>query len=207
MQAFKTLEDIFKADPVYDQIIYTGKSGAIKKLEIKAIYRSVSKLKLNNNVPEEIRGYFNSIKNLLLYSYFHYGLVPIGAFMATTAVEMTLRTIYPWNKRNKGKDSRSFKKLFRKAIQENRIVENEFLWLPEARRKNRQIWDEINRETGHKLIDKEEPYPDVLERSLVNLRNYFAHPAEYQKIISFEMAMTIVRPCTDVINQLFKDRN
>lgn len=209
MQALKIPETVFEPDSIYDMFRFRDASGSLKKWDLAETYRRVLELELESHVPEEIRSYFNSIRNLLLYSFYHYGFVAISAFLATTAVEMALRTKYPWKAEQHAaarRDGRSFERLFQRAIRDGSIREEEFLWLTEARMRDRELWKELGRQTGDEIVIKEEPYPPILARSTVYLRNYFAHPADTHILFTFEMAISIMRPCADVINQLFRVR-
>jgi len=209
MQIFKTPETVFEPDPIYDTLRFRDASGALKKWDLAETHRRVLELELENSVPEEIRSYFNSIRNLLLYSYYHYGFVAISAFLATTGVEMALRTKYPWKNENHKEgipDNRPFAALFQRAVGDGNIREEEFLWLPETRRKDRELWEEYARAIGAEPVFENAPYPPRLAKSTVRLRNYFAHQADVHVLFTFEMAISTMRPCVDVINQLFRAR-
>jgi hypothetical protein len=209
MQEFKNLDDVFEPDAAMRVFSYLdSESVDWKQWDLKETHRRLSELFIEEYVPEDVRSYFNSIKNILLYSYFHYGFIPIAAFLATTAVEMALRTFYPWKPKSTKdrRDTRSFHSLFQKVIVEGRVKEEDFTWLPKERAKVQQIWDEYERATGNVVKPCQEPYEQVLLKSLVFTRNYFAHPAFAHSLITFEMAFDSVRPCADVINQIFKPK-
>jgi len=207
MQEFKKIVDVLEPDSTMRMFSYPdAKTGVLKQWDLEETHRRVSQLQVDHYVPEEIRSYFNSLKNVLLYSYFHYGFVPISAFLATTAVEMALRTLYPW-KPGPGKnalDKRSFHSLFKRAIDEGKVREEDFLWLPEVREQKKRMWDEYEQATGFRVARSSERYERALLRSMVRMRNYFAHPSSGHTLITFEMAYGMIRPCADIINQLFR---
>lgn len=208
MQKLKTLDTLFDPDPTYEVFYYRDSSGELRPWDLNETYRRASELQLEEFVPPEIRSYFNSILNLMTFSYYHYGLVAIAAFLATTAVEMALRTRYPLRDGEKigGRDRRSFNRLLQRAVRDGIIREEEFHWLPDARKRHKQLLEDLERQDGAEVRFNEEPYTSVLLREMPRMRNYFAHPPDSHVLFTFEMSMGIVQPCSDVINQLFRER-
>jgi HEPN domain-containing protein len=206
MSAFKPLDMLLKLDPPPSGDQATQDLLAGQRLE--ALHERVSSLSLEEHVPTDIHVYYDTIRSLMVFSAFHAGFVEIAAFLATTAVEMSLRRVYPFQRREgreEENDRRPLSRLLRRAVRDRRIRESEFLWLEETRQEYRQLLDDLAREQGQPLDVEVIPYEEALLKSFTRIRNHFAHRREPGEAMNFEMGFRTVRPCADIINQLFRD--
>lgn len=87
MENFKTLEELTEMDEKHR--LMGGICGSTP--DLKSMHNYLSKEELNPNVPDEIKGQFNVAKNMALYSYFFYALVPEVHLKTYTIIEHALR--------------------------------------------------------------------------------------------------------------------
>ncbi len=208
MQEFKPLHRLLEPDPTMQLFSYPDpNSGVLYPWSLEEAHRRVSQLAVDDNVPEHVRSYFNTAKNALVFSYYHYGFVAVSSFLAVTAVEMALRTRYAADLNGTRKHSKpSFAVLLGRAIDEGRVTDDGFPWLRETRLASERLWREVERGTGKRVLLDRKAYVQGLRKSLPDVRNYFAHPSTAHTLITFEMAFATVRSCAGVINQLFSQR-
>lgn len=210
MQKFKSIDQLFEPDSAMTSYRHRDTvSGSLVTQDEFRLHKRVSVYCLSDDVPEQIRSYFDTGRNLLVFSYFEYGFVPIAAFLASSAVEMALRTIYPpcGTDLKGGKDRRGFKDLLGRAIKDRRIRESDFKSLVEDRAKQRAAFGEFGEAIGKTITVVEKPYESVYHRTAPEIRNFFAHPRENHTLIPPEMAIGIFKRSSEAINQLFKDRS
>lgn len=206
MNGFKPLEELLALDP--ETMQPSGGDPSVPALTLEELHQRTGMLVLEATVPVDIRDYFDTIRSLLVFSAFHHGFVEIAAFLATTAVEMSLRRIYPFRKREgreEEADRRPLSRLLRRAVRDRRIREEEFLWLQETRDEYRRLLEEIGRKSGEPVEIEVIPYEEALLKSFTRIRNHFAHRTEPGGGLSFGMGFRTIRPCADIINQLFRD--
>ncbi len=83
------------------------------------IYVVLQKMKLSENVPEEIRDQFNVTRNLIIYTWFCYSLEPTAVFKSYVLMEHALRL-------KCDDDETPFYHLVNKAVEEGLIVDKGF---------------------------------------------------------------------------------
>ncbi len=208
MQEFKPLDRVLEPDPTMQLFSCPDPTGGdLRPWSLEETHRRVSELVVDDKVPEHIRSYFNTVKNALVFSFYHYGFLAVASFLAATAVEMALRTRYAANLQGSSKRSQpSFASLLGRAIDEGLVTDDGFAWLRDKQLSSERLWREVERGTGRRVLLDKRPYVQRLRKSLVDVRNYFAHPSTGHTLIPFEMAFATVRPCAGIINQLFSPR-
>jgi hypothetical protein len=152
-----------------------------------------------------VQSYFNTAKNLLVYSYYHYGFVPVAAFLAVSTVEMAVRTIYPSkpDPDHPKKRPPSFHALLERAVKEGRIREAEFTSLPAAKERQRRIMQDYAAASGLKLKKEQKASEEQFLVSITGIRNTFAHPELAHTLITPEMAFGLMQHTGEAIDQLF----
>src|SRR5205807_2251082 len=87
---------------------------AAEAMTVDNYYRHVAAIRLNGEVPEEVRSYMEAVKSLFAYGWFYYPFFTLAALLVTTAFEMALRAKLPVT----GNDRRGMRKLLNQAIQQ-----------------------------------------------------------------------------------------
>jgi len=173
-------------------------SGTAERITLEDSYRVAEYFQLHDGVPAEIRSYMDSVRTLFIYGWFYYPFYTFAGFLGTTAVEMALRVRFP----KPGRDFRGLKKLFRQAVKERLVRDENF-----ASREHARTWEAAilaaMREGGSAYESPpERPYAEVVEERLRRVRNEFAHP-EAQWIMVPGQAISVLVLCAEVINQLW----
>ena len=182
-------------------------TGKPSDVSAEVLHALASQLRLGAAVPDGVQSYFNTAKNLFVHSYYHYGFVPVAAFLAASAVEMAVRTVYPFepDPAQPKRKPRPFYSLLEQAIKEGRITESGFTTLEKARSKHREAMKAVARAKGLKYTESTEPFEKQFLRSITRLRNLFAHPQEDHNLITPEMAHGLMLRSAEAINQLFRE--
>jgi hypothetical protein len=126
-------------------------------------------VKVNDNVPEDVRSYVETIKNLFVLGWCHYPFCTLAAFLGTTAVEMALRKRYPQS----GNDRRSFAILLKRAEDEGLLADDRFPAEFSRPLEMQTIADEVAVEVVQR------PVAERVTSSIPRLRNEFAHPGAH----------------------------
>jgi hypothetical protein len=110
VETLKKLEEVLEPDERnrnrYD---FNHSTGEVALTTIESIYSVVEGVRLNDNVPDEVRSQFNVARNLALYSWFVYSFNEIAARQALAALEMAAR-------QKTGDDKTAFKNLLDKLF-------------------------------------------------------------------------------------------
>jgi hypothetical protein len=188
---------ILKADYFSERArVVDPTTGTLRPWTIEDQHHLLDGIELHAGVPEDIRSFVNSTKNLFVYAFFHHGFYTIVGFQAASAVELALRTLFP-------NDKRPFKVLLKKEVVDKGLIrEDGFPWLPAARAEQDAMLAAMSEATGQQFYRETRPYPEVLLETLPAMRNHFAHPT-YHTILNGPMALDLLRPCVDLINQLW----
>ncbi len=177
--------------------------GVAERVTIEDTYRLLEEyVQLHDGVPEEIRSYMEGVRGLFLYGWFCYPFYTLAAFLATTAVEMGLRTRFP----RQGRDYRGLAKLFKRAISEGALRDENFPSREHARVLRAMVIDAI-REPGDELMTPaDRPYVEEVAERLTRIRNDFAHPRA-QWIMTPGQAVDFLVLAAEVINQCWKSKS
>ena len=96
MERLKKLEEVCKPDERNrDRGDLDHSTGIVSPTTIESIYAVVESIKLNDQVPDEIRSHFEIARNLALYSWFVYSFNVVAAMQAFASLEMAVRDKTP----------------------------------------------------------------------------------------------------------------
>jgi len=116
MERLKKLEDVCQPDERnrnrYD---INHSTGAVTQTSIGSIYAVVEGIRLNDNVPDDVRSHFEVARNLALYSWFVYSFNEVAAMQAMASLEMAAR-------KKTGEDETAFKNLLDKLFQGRQLA-------------------------------------------------------------------------------------
>ena len=92
MERFKALEEVLQPDSRNEAF---GKIDRVTNefvpMGLDDYHRNLLTISLKEQVPEDVRGYFETIKNVCLYGWFVYPFFTVSVFLSFTAIEMALR--------------------------------------------------------------------------------------------------------------------
>lgn len=153
---------------------------------------------LRPSVPEEIRKRLRTARNLLVYGAFCYEFVSVAFLWCLTCVEMAL-----WEKfteLNPGplavedrKGNRAF--VMPKHLAFGLTPKYRLVGMPKFNGSFRSL---VNWGTEQGVVAE----PERLD-SMVKLRNSFAHPKEFNSILSPGMAVDAFQAAVEIVNQLW----
>ncbi len=161
-------------------------------------HQELSEIILVKNVPEDIRNYFETIKNECLYARFVYPFYVVADFLTYPLMELALR------RRLEGKRARTnrgFKALLKEAIRLGLIREHGFSHIRRMKEQD-ALLVEAMQNAGIPIAPMGGDYRDVLALYLPKLRNRFAHPEAFP-IYTPGLAFFSIQFAAEFINQLF----
>ncbi len=92
MESLKNLDEIYMPDVRYrNRVNIDTATGEVSEFRIDDIYSLVEGVRLNDNVPEEIRSHFETAKNLILYAWFVYSFNAVAALHALATLERSVK--------------------------------------------------------------------------------------------------------------------
>ena len=93
MEEFKSLDTVTVVDPRFLHIVSVDRTtGAFQQITLHDHHSHICRFLLADIVPEDIRSHFNTAKNVLLYTWFAYGLYPVAELQALNGLELALKT-------------------------------------------------------------------------------------------------------------------
>lgn len=93
MEKFKSLDTVTVMDPRFLHIVSVDRiTGTFQTITLHDHHSSISRFFLADIVPEVIRSHFNTARNVLLYTWFAYGLYPVAELQALNGLELALKT-------------------------------------------------------------------------------------------------------------------
>lgn len=195
MEQLKGLAEIQEPDSRHQAFVKIDReSGQFVSMRLEDYYQWISTINLKSTVPEDIQGYFETVKNVFLYGWFVYPFYAIATFLSDTAVEMALRRRF---QREDPRGKWSLRKLLKEACVRRLIRDEGF---PSVQRQREYLAaGAADPEDAHS-----EPgdYTSILTDSLPRLRNSFAHPKSQTILVPGQAAATLT-VASEVINQLF----
>lgn len=171
MEEFKTLSEWTEMDEKHRLMVAV--CGAVPDLE--KMHQLLSEERLNEAVPDNIKGQFNVARNMALYTYFFYALAPEVHLKTYTLIEHALKVKASSPKRL------MLGELLRMAVNKGWISDSGFRHLNNPGENNE--------------------WCKSLENVLRNLRNSQAHGST----LLVGDCLHHVRVCADFINQLFPE--
>lgn len=196
MDALKPLSQICQADPLNEAFLIVNRQTEIARpMEIADVHRRLSEISICEDAPEDVHRYFNSIRNLYIYGWFHYPIFSLGGTLAFTLMEMGLRIRlgYQDEKRSPG-----LSRLLAEAIKKELLVDQGFT-AAQIDEGSEPVVSALAQSSGK----PKQEYCAILLDSLPYLRNTFLHPAAYSNAGS-SGAFTVLRTAAELINQLFQ---
>lgn len=110
-------DNMEKLKPLGEVLNPDARMDSFPLLALDRHHAVVASISLDRVVPDEVRSYFASVQNVVLYGWLSYDLFAIGNFLALTAVELALRHRFPAT----GEDRRPMYELLRIAIAQNAL--------------------------------------------------------------------------------------
>ena len=88
MEQLKGLAEIQEPDSRHQAFVKIDReSGQFVSMRLEDYYQWISTINLKSSVPEDIQGYFETVKNVFLYGWFVYPFYAIATFLSdTTAI-------------------------------------------------------------------------------------------------------------------------
>lgn len=199
MQQLKPLAELLQPDPTNTMFgKMDAETGSIGPVALGDIYGIVSQISTAENVPEDVRSYFESIKNLAVFGWFHYPLYTHAVFLANTALEMALRARFPVT----GGDSRTMRPLIEAARKAGLVRDDT---LPSSRRWHADEPDlDQAQKTAETRPEPQQSYAEYAWRMMLILRNKFLHQQQ-STILTPWMAADHLSLAAEMINALFAD--
>jgi len=167
---------------------------------LESEHRELSEIRLSDSVPEDIRNYFETIKNICLYGRFVYAFYGVATSLTFLLLEFALKV-----RLAKGKDQRKgrFKELLRRAIKDGLINEEGFSHIRQLSERQAEMRELLQVEGTPIFTPTEtDSYLKILESVLPNFRNRFAHP-KHQPIVFPHEARFAIRFAAEFVNQLY----
>lgn len=191
MEQFKGLDEIFEPDVRMDLFRST----------LEADHKRLSEIRLGATVPEDVKNYFETIKNLCPYGRFVYAFYAVAQFLTFPLLEMALyRRLLPTKPRRRGE----FRRLLNRAVKLRLIEEDSFSHVRRIK-ENRAQMEHIMQQIGRGLSPPApaEDYMEILKEALPHLRNnVFAHPRSLA-VQTPSDAFFSIRFVAEFVNQLF----
>lgn len=163
-------------------------------------HKRLSDIKLSETIPEDIRNYFETVKNICLYGRFVYAFYGVAESLTYPLLELGLQ-----KRLGTGKHGRknSFRILLHRAIESGLIKDDGFSHARRMREHQAQLQEMWQVEGSPVLAPSErDSYIKTLASVLPNFRNRFAHPSQ-QAIVLPQEALFSIRFAAEFINQLY----
>lgn len=173
MEKFKSLEELTKMD---EKHWLQGKISDFVP-DLKKMHEVLSRERLNEEVPNEIKGQFNVARNMALYTYFLYALTPEVQLKTYTIIEYALTL------KEGSSEHLMLGKLLRLAVKRG--------WISDA---------------GFRHIENpsvSSEWCKSLQQNMRSLRNSQAHGTP----LLIGDCLQHIQICADFVNQLFPSRS
>lgn len=116
MESLKPLEEICQPDVRYrNRVDLDLMTETVSETTIQTLYSLIEPIRLNENVPAEVRSHFEIARNLALYSWFVYSFNVVAAMQAYASLEMAL-------KQKTGKSRIKFKKTLERVYESRQLA-------------------------------------------------------------------------------------
>jgi hypothetical protein len=199
METLKELPKITEPDTRSTAFVkFNSSTGTTEPITLEDNYRYVEYVQLTESVPEDVRSYMEAVKTLFVYGWFYYPFYTLSVLLATTAVEMALRARFP----KKGPDFRGLGRLFRRAINEGILRDENFPSLKHVQANRPIIFPETEQSQIGAASQPEQSYAERVANGLIHFRNEFAHPHAHW-ILPPGPAFDFLVLAGEVINQLW----
>ena len=193
MERLKPLDQILLPDSLSASYIKVNRETMESRpVVIKDHHDRLSAICLDDAVPNQVKSYFETVKNICLYGWFVDAFYTVALFLSLAAIEMALRIKF----QQEDPERRwKFPQLISEARKRGLITDDGF---PSAKARY-EYMKEIDPSIGPPVAD----YCLFLEKELPKLRNLFAHP-EIDNNVGPAYAYPLLITSMEFINQLFK---
>lgn len=201
MEPVKHRDQFFEPDIRHSMFVLVDTTtGAMRATTIDDHYGDLDGLDLNPGVPEPVVSYINVVKNLYLYGWLCYPFFTVCHTQSAMAVELALRLKIPDTTGTV--DKRTLKPLLQQAIAKGLITDAGFPRLPAKQAEARRFYEELEQMGIKTNVQSSVPFVKVLEESLPDLRNEFAHPHDMW-IVTPGPALESINLAVEIVNQLW----
>ncbi|HJT21323.1 MAG TPA: hypothetical protein VJ746_12680 [Nitrospira sp.] len=196
MECLKLFQEILSPDRLSaSYVVVNRETGDTRPVTVEDSHKRLSSINLNDNVPEDIRSYFETIKNVFLYGWFVYAFYTVAMFLSFTVIEMASREKF---KQDDPDREWNFPKLIHVAKKRGFITEEGFVSVKRGRERFGKTFEEATTPIDQPIED----YCAILAKSIPSLRNVFAHPERDMIVLPSDAISTMVL-AAEFINQLF----
>lgn len=203
-------------DPRTTSFVKRMTSGEWVPVTTKDYHDAVAKLELNPSVPENIRHYYETARNLYLYAWYIYRFFPVAEQQALSCIEFALREHTQENE-----DVPKHKTLAKllKYAHRQKLIRNEgfTVWknrgairsrhrhdMELMKKMSEEDLDEIEVDYSNVEIieeDKDFDYISALVETLPKIRNSYAHGTS----TLHNQSLGTIQIACELVNQLYKD--
>lgn len=92
-------DEVLVPDSRWESVVRVEQSGELRPMTLADHRVSIDQLQLHEGVPLEVWAHFETVRNLLLYSWFVYRFIPVAEQHAYSAIELALKIrlgFLPW---------------------------------------------------------------------------------------------------------------
>lgn len=199
-----------EADPRNLLFVSVDSNNQAQQRTIEDQHNEVSCYSLEDYVPEKIRTFFETTKNIYLYSWHVYRFYPIAQQQALICIEFALKEKYPEKQRA------CLRKLLKHAINRGDLKNEGFSsWHDNVERRSidryeheqlqkmqNENLEQIELDYSQIVISEEDQaydYLSIIKENIPSLRNIYAHGTN---MLHRNSLLTIELAC-ELINQLF----
>jgi len=198
MEPLKPLHEIATPDRLSaSYVLVNQETGETRPFTITDFHQRLSTIRLGQTVPDDIRSYFETIKNIFLYGWFVYSFYTVAMFLSFIVIEMALREKF---RKDDPERKWPFQKLIKEAKSKGFIADEGFVSVKLRRDQLVETFGRADIPWGQPAED----YCEILVKSIPYLRNYFAHPGMNAIALPADASSAMVL-AAEFINQLFPE--
>jgi len=209
IQYFKSLDEVYSPHPNQHLFgVLDTASGEVRPKTIEDHYAAIERVSLLRHVPETIRVSFDTARNLFLYSWFVWRLLPVASLYAYITLEYALGIRARGSMSSDETAPRGLGPLLELALSRQWVVVEElsqYRRIDRAQKQALERWRSIFEEEELVLNWAPQVNPDSYARQISQaipaLRNELAHGTEYLS----PSALSTLELCRDMILQLFPE--
>jgi hypothetical protein len=196
VEEFKRLDTLLDADARNLHFGGFSDTGEFANISLMDHYAIVAEVVLHDGVPEDVRSYFNVIKNLCVFGWYVYGFYALCDFLSMTAIELALNIRFPHAA--KQKPPLTLRPLLELARQEGLLRDENFEAVQQERGYGARAGEGDVAE-----VQDDQRHVRIVTDTLPRLRNWAAHPTHHSVLLPSD-ARAAVQRSAEIINQLFK---
>ncbi len=194
MEEFKRFDTLLDADGRNLHFGGFSDSGEFARTSLMDHHAIVADVVLHDGVPEDVRSYFNTIKNLCVFGWYVYGFYALCDFLSMTAIELALNIRFP----DAANQKLTLRPLLELARQEGLLRDENF----EVVQRQREYSARADEDDVTEVQD-DQRHVRIVTDTLPRLRNWAAHPTHHSVRLPSDARAALQRSA-EIINQLFK---